>query len=333
MLGRADRTAGYRLGEEFCRYTGRLAEQRIRGAGQPGEQPPVYRLGRTAGSLDRLDHLPGDPLRRRARRREGTAQRITMPGGTHRRGHLVVQRRPDQRMPESEAIAGLRQHADGTRLVHGRDQVRHPAAKHRGQIRDREVHAEQGRGPQHLAHRPGHEVEAVRDGRRQGARRGTARQLGGPCLGDGQAGTAGQRGDELGDVQGVARRPVSEPQQVIAGPAARQGRNQVGHRVLGELGELDPARSAYHSPQRGQVIALRGRAPSCRPAAAAPVAPTWPAAPHKATLAWSAHCRSSTTRTVGRTAHSSATSASTALPARQEHPCRGPRRSHRAAAR
>ena len=32
--------------------------------------------------------------------------------------------------------------------------------------------------------------------------------------------------------------------------------------------------------------------------------------PHKATLAWSAHCRSSTTRMVGRTAHCSATSAS-----------------------
>ena len=32
--------------------------------------------------------------------------------------------------------------------------------------------------------------------------------------------------------------------------------------------------------------------------------------PHKTTLAWSAHCRSSTTRMVGRTAHCSATSAS-----------------------
>ena len=140
------------------------------------------------------------------------------------RGHLVVQRRPDQRMPEPQAGAGLGQHAGGARLVHRRDQVRHAAAQHDRQVMTGEIHAEQGRRPQHLAHRPGHEAEPVRDRRRQRARRGAARQLGGSRLGDGQAGAAGQRGDQLGDVERVACRPVGQPQQARRRACRRPGR-------------------------------------------------------------------------------------------------------------
>jgi len=80
-------------------------------------------------------------------------------------------------------------------LVDRRDQVRHAAPQHNRRIRDREIRAEQGRRPQHRPHRPGHKSKAVRYGRRQRAWRGTARQLRGTRLGDGQTGTARQRGD------------------------------------------------------------------------------------------------------------------------------------------
>jgi len=163
-------------------------------------------------------------------------------------------------MPEPQAVAGLGQHAHGTCLVDRRDQVRHATPKHDRQIRDREIRAEQGRRPQHLTHRPGHKAQAVRYGRRQGAWRGTARELGGARLGDDQTGTAGQRRDKLGEVERIARRPVREPQQVAVGLAARQASHQVGHCHPAEPGELKPGGVVYHSPQRQQVISLGRRA-------------------------------------------------------------------------
>ena len=163
-------------------------------------------------------------------------------------------------MPEPEAGAGLGQHPGGTRLLHRRDQVRHAAAQHDRQIGDRELHPEQRRRLQCLARGPGDEAEAVGYGRGQGAGRGTARQRGGARLGDGQAGAAGQRRDQLGDIQRVARRPVGEPQQVAVRLAASQGCHQAGHRLPGERGELEPGGVAHDAPQRQQVIALGHRA-------------------------------------------------------------------------
>ena len=229
VLGRAGRGTGHGPGEELGRDPGRLADQQVGRAGQPAQHPLVHRLGRSAEPAGRPQHLPGHPVGRRARLRQG-APRVAVPGGAQRRRHIVVQRRPDQRVPEPEAVAGLGQHASGACLVHRRDQVRHAAAEHDRQIGDREIRAEQGRRPQHIAHRPGHEAEAVRYGRGQRARRGTARQLGRSRLGDGQPGAAGQRGDQFGDVERVARRPVGEPHQAVVGPAAGQRRYQVGHR-------------------------------------------------------------------------------------------------------
>ena len=84
-------------------------------------------------------------------------------------------------MPERHAAAGLGQHARGARLVEGADQVGHATTKNDRQIRHDKVHAEQGSGPQHPAHRPGHKAKAVRYGRRQGARGGAVRQLGVPA--------------------------------------------------------------------------------------------------------------------------------------------------------
>ena len=162
-------------------------------------------------------------------------------------------------MAEPQAVAGLGQYADRACLVHRGDQVRHAPAEHDGQIGDREVRAEQGRRAQDLAYRPGHETEAISDGRGQGARRRTAGQFGASRLGDGQAGAAGQRGDQFGDVERVARRSVGELEQVVIGPAAGQGRHELGHGCLGKLGELEPGGIVDHAPQGQHVIAVRHR--------------------------------------------------------------------------
>ncbi len=166
-------------------------------------------------------------------------------------------------MAEPEAVAGLGQHACGARLVHRRDQVGDAAAQHDRQIPHRELDAEQGGRPQHLAYRPGHEAQAVRDGRRQRPGHGTARQLRGTRVGDGQAGAAGQRGDELGDVERVPRGPLGQPEQAALGLAAGQRRHELGHRRLGQPGERQPGRIGRHPAQRQQVLALRHRA--CHP--------------------------------------------------------------------
>ena len=163
-------------------------------------------------------------------------------------------------MPEPEAGAGLGQHPGGTRLVHRRDQLGHAAAQHDRQVGDRELHPEQRRCLQCLACRPSDEAEAIGYGRGQGAGRGTARQRGGARFGDGQAGAAGQRGDQLGDVERVARRPAGEPQQVAVGLAAGQGCHQAGQRLPGQCGEPEPGGLAHDAPQRQQVIALGDRA-------------------------------------------------------------------------
>ena len=163
-------------------------------------------------------------------------------------------------MPEPEAVAGLGQHARRACLVDRRDQVRHAAAQHDRQVRHGEIHAEQGRRPQYLPHRRGNEAQAVGYGRRQRAWRGTVGQLGGSLVGNGHAGTAGQRGDQLSQVERVALRPVREPQQLVAGLAAGQGRHQLGHRRLGEPGELEPCSIAHRPPKRQQVVPLWHRA-------------------------------------------------------------------------
>ena len=186
MLGRASRGTRDRLAEEFGRDLGRLADQQLRGAGQPAQYPLIHRLGRAARPARCPQQLPGDPVRGRTGLRKG-APRVAVPGGPHRHRYLLVQRRTDQRMPEPQAVAGFGQHAGGACLVHGRDQVRHTAAQHDRQVRHREIHTEQGRRPQHLTHRAGDKAEAVRDGRRQGARRGAVGQLGGSRAGNGHA--------------------------------------------------------------------------------------------------------------------------------------------------
>jgi hypothetical protein len=156
-----------------------------------------------------------------------------MPGGPDRPGHLVVQRGPDQRVPEFQPLARFGQHPDGACLVDGRYQVRDAAPQHDGQVGHGEVNAQQGRGAQHHTHRAGHEPQPVRDRRRQRAWCRIARQLGRARFGHGQASGTGQRGDQLGEVQRVARRSLRQPQQPVVGPSARHRRDQGGHRRVG----------------------------------------------------------------------------------------------------
>ena len=53
VLGRARRGAGDRVAEEFRRHLGRLADQWLRGAGQPAQYPLIQRLGRAAWPVNR----------------------------------------------------------------------------------------------------------------------------------------------------------------------------------------------------------------------------------------------------------------------------------------
>ncbi len=94
-------------------------------------------------------------------------------------------------------------------------------------------------------------------GRRQGVWRGPAGQLGCSGLGDGQTAAASQRGDKLGEVERVARRPVGEPQQAGVRLAAGQDGDQFADRGLGEPGELVPDGVARRPPQRQHVLPLR----------------------------------------------------------------------------
>ena len=67
-------------------------------------------------------------------------------------------------------------------------------------------------------------------------------------LGDGQTRTAGQGGDELGDVERVARRPVGEPQQVTAG-SCRPGR-AAGSITSGPVSPVSWSRAAWPATRR-----------------------------------------------------------------------------------
>ena len=132
---------------------------------EPVHHPVRSVVGRAA------QQLPGDALGRRARRGEGVPG-VPMPGGADGGRHLRVQRLPDQRVAERQAVDGIGQHAGRAGLVERRHQVGHGPAEHGGQIGDRELHAEQRGGAEHLPGRCGDESEPVSDNPRQRVRHG-----------------------------------------------------------------------------------------------------------------------------------------------------------------
>ena len=131
---------------------GVLADQQLCRAGQPAQYPLIQRIGRVTGSANCPQQLAGHPVRGSAGLSKG-AGGIAVPGGPHRCWYLVVQRSPDQRMPEREAVARIGQHASRACLGNGRNQVGHAATEDGRQIRHGKVDAEQRRCAQHLAHR------------------------------------------------------------------------------------------------------------------------------------------------------------------------------------
>ena len=269
MVRRARGGACDRAAEEFGRHSRRLADQQVRGPRQPVQHPFVHRVTRAAGPAQRPEQLPRDPVGRGAGLRERTPS-VAMPGGTHRHRYLLIQRRADQRMPESQAGAGLGEHAGGAGLVDGREQVRHATVQHDRQVRHGEVDPKQGGRTQHLTHGCGHEAQPVRDRRRQRGGRGTVGQHGGSSTGHPHTRTAGQRVHQFDHVERVPSCPVGQPQQLVIGFAADTGGDQFGHCHTVEAGQPQPQRAVGHPAQRQQVI---------RSAAAAPAAPTLPAAP------------------------------------------------------
>ena len=131
---------------------------------QPAQDPFVHRLRAASWPAHGLQQLPGHPVGGRRSPGERPAG-LAVPGGPHGRRDLLVQGGADHRVPEPEAVTRLDQNAGRLGLLHGRDQVRDAPAEHGGQIRDGEVHAQQGGGAQDLPYPGRNEAEPVRDGR------------------------------------------------------------------------------------------------------------------------------------------------------------------------
>ena len=210
-------------------------------------------------AAERAEQLPGHPVRCRAGRGERVPG-VAVPGGAHRGGHLGVERLPDQRVPEREADAGIGQHPHRPGLVERGDQGGDGPAEHRGQVGDPELHSEQRRRAEHLPRRRGDEAEPVRDGAGQRVGHGAVRELGGARRRDRDAARPCERGQHLGEVERIARRPGGEAEQPGVRSAAGQRADELGHRGLRERAELDPMRIVYRAPQREQVLSLRYRA-------------------------------------------------------------------------
>ncbi len=162
-------------------------------------------------------------------------------------------------MPESEVAARLGQDAGGTRLVESMNQIGDPASKDGRQVRHGEVHAEQRRCLQDLAHLARDEAQAVGNGRRQGVWCGGARQLGRASVVDCEAAVTLKRRDQFRNVQRIASRAVGQPQQLVVGQTARQGRDQRCYRAFGQSAEPEVNHFRVGALERTQVIAPRHR--------------------------------------------------------------------------
>ena len=181
------------------------------------------------------------------------------------------------------------------RLVQGGHQVGEPPAGDHGQLRDGEVHARAAPRPAAPRAR-GAERNPSRSAiaAEQRAGRRAARHLHDAAVGDGEPSAAGERVDQLGEVQRVAGAPSASRSSL--GPACRRPAPR-------------PARTTAASAAAPAAAARPGRPRVAAPPprrAAAPGGPSptsssgsWrtdaASRPHTATVAGSAHWRSSTT--------------------------------------
>ena len=130
-----------------------------------------------------------------------------------------------------------------------------------------------------------------------------------PAGGDGDAAGPGERGEQLGEVERVARRAGGQPQQPGVRPPAGQRADQLGH------GRLRAARRAGSGASSSTARRSASRSSRCGAGRVMPMSSsgTWRAVrarrPQSLTVAGSAHCRSSMTSTTGRAAVSSMVSA------------------------
>ena len=179
-----------------------------------------------------------------------------MPGRPDRRGHLLVQRGADQRVPEGQAIAGFDQHASRAGLVHRRDQLDHAPAEHGGQVRHREVDAEQGGGAEHLAHPAGHEAEPVGDGLGQRVRRRVAGQLGDPASVMVRPALRVSASISSVTYSGLPAAPSASSSSSPAGLPPASAVDQVGHRRPVRPSSCSAGGQFGGVPEREQVLAL-----------------------------------------------------------------------------
>ena len=255
--GRDGRGTGDGPGEKLGGDPGRLVDQRVRGR----------------GPASRASTRPSARARRRARRRPAAAGGRPGPAGAP----ASARARPASRCQAARTGAGISSYSAArisgcrnpsrwpdsasTPTAHASSMARTRSATLRSSTMARSVTVKStpSRAAARSTSRTGPVTKPSRSAIAADSEPGAVSPASSaaPALGDGQAGAAGQRGDELGDVQRVARRPVRQLQQPVIGPAARQRRHQVGHRRPGQPVQLQ-ARSVVHRPaQRQQVLPQR----------------------------------------------------------------------------
>ena len=120
---------------------GGAVRQRVGVLSEPVDRPAVDRLGHR-GEVD------GHPVDRNAGLRQG-AGHLAVQGTPHGGRHGLIERLPDQAVPELEPVATLGQDAGGGRLVQQRQQRARRMAGDGRQVVCRKVGAQQRGDPQH----------------------------------------------------------------------------------------------------------------------------------------------------------------------------------------
>jgi hypothetical protein len=251
---RRRRAACGRLLEKVDGGPGCLRHERGRGLGEPVQQDLVERTA--AGLVRALQQLARDPVNRCARLGE-RACGISVPRRPDGSRNVVIERRPDERVPEREPVLAVPQHTCRAGLVDRDHQVGDPAAHHDRQVRHQELDAQQGRRLQQRAYFLWQEVEPVTDGGEQRVGDRAVGHLHDAGLGDAQSAGPGERFQQLGQVQRVSRRALDEAEQVLTRPPGRDRAHQPRDGMAGKPAQPDRVCLADRAPDHLELVPLR----------------------------------------------------------------------------
>jgi hypothetical protein len=251
VRGHVGRDPRDRPSQQGDRGVRRLPHELLARAGEPMDDPLVSGAGKVVAG-DRGQQLPGYPVG------GGTVQRqrtpgVTMPGGSDRHRHPLVQGGPDQRMPEGELRPVVPQHTRGDRLFEDRQEIADRFAGDDRQLGHREVCPEQRGGVQDAANRGREEFEAVGDSSGQRVWCSTSRRFGLTFL-DPEGAPPDECVDQLGQVQRVAGGAGRELEQARTRCTAGRSTDQLGDLVVGQAVQAHASRWVHRTAQRGEIL-------------------------------------------------------------------------------